>query len=153
MLWVKSRTSAHGHVLVDSLRGNTQTLIPNSTDAEYGSSMDTIDAFSSDGFTVGADGGTNSNGASFVAWNWDMGGSNATNTNGSITSTVRANTTYGQSIVSYSGNGTNNATVGHGLSSAPELVIIKRRDAATNWNVGADAIGWANHLYLNELIN
>ena len=54
-----------------------------------------------------------------------MGGSNASNTNGSITSTVRANPTYGQSIVTWTGNATASASVGTGLSSAAELIIIK----------------------------
>jgi hypothetical protein len=63
-----------------------------------------------------------------------MGGSNASNTDGSITSTVRANPTYGQSIVSYTGTGSA-TTVGHGLSSAPEMVVVKSRDATENWVV------------------
>jgi len=54
------------------------------------------------------------------------------NTNGDITSNVKANPTYGQSIVSYTGTGAN-ATVGHGLSSAPEMIITKNRDSAIDW--------------------
>ena len=96
-------------------------------------------AFKPDGFTLDQTGGWNegnANGDSYVAWNWDMGGSNASNTNGSITSTVRANPTYGQSIVSYTGNGSANQTVGHGLSAIPELVIIKAREYASgSWTV------------------
>ena len=65
-------------------------------------------SFNTDGFTVGADGNYtafNQNGSDIVAWSWDMGGTTASNTNGSITSSVRANTAYGQSIVSYTGTG------------------------------------------------
>jgi len=57
------------------------------------------------------------------------------NTNGSITSDVAANPTYGQSIVSYTGNGAGSATVGHGLSAAPEMIFIKGRSAASGWRV------------------
>ena len=146
--WIKKRDAAGSHAIFDSVRGATKYLSSNQTAVES-TQATTHKSWSADGFTVGSDGASNSSSNNYVAWNWDMGGSNASNTNGSITSTVRANTTYGQSIVSYDGNGTNNATVGHGLSSAPELAIIKRTDATSNWNVGANAIGWANHLYLN----
>ena len=102
--------------------------------AEY--TGNSVTSFETDGFTVGT-GNSNNDGGTYVAWNWDMGGSNASNTDGTITSTVRANPTYGQSIVSYTGNGTNGATIGHGLSSAPEMVIIKNREntSGTNWAV------------------
>jgi hypothetical protein len=62
----------------------------------------------------------------YVAWNWKA--SNATavsNTEGTITSQVSANTTAGFSIVSWTGNGTAGATVGHGLGVAPKMVIVK----------------------------
>ena len=76
------------------------------------------------------------------------------NTDGSIDSRVKANTTYGQSIVSYTGNSSTNQTVGHGLSSTPDIVIIKNRDdASAYWSVinprrvsAADP----NILYLND---
>ena len=55
----------------------------------------------------------------------------STNTSGTITSTVQANQ-GGFSIVTYTGTGTN-ATVGHGLSQAPEYMIIKNRDSTDNW--------------------
>ena len=76
--------------------------------------------------------GTNGSGTTYVAWNWDMGGSNATNTNGDMQSTVRANPTYGQSIVSWTGNNSGNQTVGHGLPSAPEMIILKERGVNGN---------------------
>jgi hypothetical protein len=55
----------------------------------------------------------------------------SSNSDGSITSTVSANTTAGFSIVSYTGNGTGGATFGHGLGSAPKIVIIKSRSLGT----------------------
>jgi len=75
------------------------------------------------------------------------------NTNGSITSRVKSNPTYGQSIVSYTGTGSS-GYVGHGLSSAPEMIIVKDRDSAYRWNVGHDdidtATAWNSYLQLNE---
>jgi hypothetical protein len=61
-----------------------------------------------------------------VAWNWLASNTTASNTDGSITSTVSANTTSGFSIVSYTGTGAN-ATVGHGLGVAPKMIIVKNR--------------------------
>ena len=54
-----------------------------------------------------------------LAWCWKAGGTAVSNTDGSITSSVSANAAYGFSIVSYTGNGTDNATVGHGLNKVP----------------------------------
>jgi hypothetical protein len=78
----------------------------------------------------------NNTSTTFVAWNWLANGTGVSNTQGSIASTVSANTTSGFSIVSYTGNETDGATVGHGLSSAPQMVITKNRvDAGTQWPV------------------
>jgi hypothetical protein len=73
-----------------------------------------LTTFDTDGFTVGSDGGVNASGTTYASWNWLAGGTAVSNTAGSITSTVSANTTSGFSIVSYTGTGAN-ATVGHGL--------------------------------------
>ena len=95
-------------------------------------------AFISDGFTVGTDGDVNGNTKTYVAWNWKAGGTAASNTDGTITSSVSANPTAGFSIVSYTGTGTaGTKTIGHGLSQTPELVIVKDRDAANAWIVGS----------------
>jgi hypothetical protein len=59
----------------------------------------------------------------------------ASNFDGSIQSTVRANQTAGFSIVSYTGNNTNGATVGHGLNATPSWIIIKNRSTTYNWIV------------------
>ena len=59
----------------------------------------------------------------------------ASNFDGSIQATVKANPTAGFSIVTYTGNGTDNATFGHGLNAAPQVIIVKRRDSADDWFV------------------
>ena len=58
----------------------------------------------------------------------------SSNSDGTITSTVQADTTAGFSIVQYSGTGSN-ATVGHGLGVAPDAVIIKCTNDSQNWRV------------------
>ncbi len=59
---------------------------------------------------------------------------------GSIQSNISPNTTSGFSVCTYTGNGTSGATFGHGLNSAPEMVIIKQRNSTGNWRVGATPI-------------
>ena len=128
--WIKERSSTSDHSLHDSVRGSTKILKSSTTAAEI-TRTESVTAFNNDGFTVDANNGVNESGQTYVAWNWDMGGSNATNTAGSIQSTVRANATYGQSIVSYTGNSSGSQSVGHGLSSAPEMVFVKSRDSSS----------------------
>ena len=67
----------------------------------------------------------------------------ASNTDGTINTTATsANTTAGFSISTFTGNGTPGATIGHGLSQAPELVIIKGRNTTNEWPT--KPIGWGD---------
>jgi hypothetical protein len=129
-IWLKNRTdAATNHGLWDAIRGNTLRLVSNLTDAETSTTAFT---FASDGFDLtGA--GYNTSAKSFISWNWNAGGSNATNTSGTITSTVRANTTSGFSIVQWTGSGAN-GTVGHGLGVAPQFMFMKNKtNSGTGW--------------------
>jgi len=93
-------------------------------------------SFDNDGFTTGTPsqyGSLGSNTNTIVTWAWRGGGSASSNSSGSITSSVSANTEAGFSIVSYTGNATAGATVGHGLSSTPEMYIVKSRSLTTGW--------------------
>ena len=69
-------------------------------------------------------------------------------TDGSITSTVSANTTAGFSIVSWTGTGSN-ATVGHGLSAVPKMIITKKRSSADNWYTYHASLGATKVVYLD----
>ena len=123
--WIKNRPrSGYNHFLFDSVRGATKVLRSNVTNTE-GTESTALTTWLSNGFSLGANNEVNHASDSHVAWNWKANGSGSSNTNGSITSTVSANTDAGFSIVSYTGNATSGATVGHGLSSAPEMVIVK----------------------------
>ena len=127
--------------------GVTNRLLSNSTAAEVTESG--VTAFNSDGFTLGSDQGLNFASDTYVAWNWKANGAGSSNTAGSITSTVSANTTSGFSIVTYNGTGAN-ATVGHGLGVAPSMIIVKcRSNASTNWTVYHTSLGNTGYIYLN----
>ena len=130
-VWIKRRNSARNHAVLDSVRGGSKQLKSNSSDAE-GTDAQLITSFDSDGFSLGTSSDCNSSSDTFVGWCWKASGSTASNTDGSITSTVSASTTAGFSIVSYTGTGAN-ATVGHGLGAAPQVFIIKNRSASGEW--------------------
>jgi len=139
-VWLKGRDNANHHFAVDSVRGANKGVYPDLANTEN-TSTNFLKSFASDGFQIGPDGVVNGNGNTYVAWNWKAGGSASSNSNGSITSTVSANTTAGFSIVSYTGTGSN-ATVGHGLgSSVPKMIIVKDRSASKNWTVYHIGVG------------
>jgi len=139
-VWIKNRNTTNWHILSDSVRGGNRVIYTNRTDVERSDQTWYLQTFDSDGFTVGIAGDTNGNGNSLVSWNWLAGGSASSNSNGSITSSVSANTTAGFSIVSYTGTGSN-ATVGHGLGAVPKMVISKGRSNTGTWSVYHDGIG------------
>jgi hypothetical protein len=135
-VWIKNRDAADNHMLYDAVRGATKDLHSNTTDAEA-TDTEGLSTFDTDGFTVGSNVAVNTNTENYVAWQWAADGtSGSSNTDGSITSTVSADTTSGFSIVQYTGNGTATQTVGHGLGVTPGMVIIKKTSASgNNWQV------------------
>jgi hypothetical protein len=130
-VWIKSRNDTYNPQVYDVLRGTNNRLVPASTNAEF-ADTDALTSFNSDGFTSGAEAGMNASAITYVAWNWKANGSGSTNTAGSITSTVSANTTSGFSVVTYTGNATSNQTFGHGLGAKVDFAIIKSRSAVSS---------------------
>jgi len=134
LVWIQNYSSQNQTPrLMDSTRGVGKDLQPSYSSAE-GSESDGLTAFGTDGFSIGTrTGGYNTSTATYVAWCWRAnGGTTSTNTSGTITSTVQANTAGGFSIISFTGTGTN-GTIGHGLTAAPEYMIFKNRDTTDNW--------------------
>jgi hypothetical protein len=148
LVWNKSRNTAVSHRLMDSVRGVSKSLIPDDTWEEQAG--EGVSSFDTDGFSFSANfgGDTNVTGQTYVAWNWLANGAGVANTDGTISSTVSANTTSGFSIVSYTSNGSASQTVGHGLGVAPNVIISKNRTdgGATygNWVVYHSSLATAN---------
>jgi len=158
LVWVKNRGSAVGHILVDAVRGANNVLRSNETTAEAGTGTygNTITGFNSNGFSLGNDAvipnGVNGSANTYVAWQWNGGGSTVTNTSGTISAQVRANPTAGFSVVTYTGTGSA-ATVGHGLGVAPSMIIVKNRNTASYgwfvWHTAFGAAGNTDYINLN----
>ena len=140
LLWLKNRSSVSSQCIFDSLRlassESTVMLRTNNANTEE-DKVDRFGGFETDGFTVdGNDADTNADGDSFVAWQWKANGSGSSNTTGSINTTATsANTTSGFSIITYTGNDTAGATIGHGLGAVPHFIMIKCRSASQSWPV------------------
>jgi hypothetical protein len=153
-VWSKSRSIVENHNLYDAVRGGTQGLRSNSDAAETSSNIyGYVSTFNSDGVTY-ISGGTNNDlnngsGVTFVNWNWLGANTTASNTSGSITSTVSANTTAGFSVVTYTGTGSA-ATVGHGLGVAPSMIFLKVRSATDAWIVYSKSLGNTKIMVLNS---
>jgi hypothetical protein len=144
---MKGRDFAPYHIAVDSLRGPNKMLWPSEDLNEYtvaadGSNAATfIQQLNSDGFSVGTNSYVNNTGNEYVAWCWKAGNGTVENGDGTIASTVSVNQDAGFSIVHYNGSGAA-ATVGHGLSKIPDLVITKNREAdSTPW------VTWHKDMY------
>lgn len=141
-VWIKNRDAADEHMLYDAVRGATKDL---NSDGSGKEATDTegLSTFDSDGFTVGSNVAVNTNAESYVAWCMKAGGSGSSNTDGSITSTVSVAAHGGFSIGTFTGNATDNATVGHGLTiGAPNMLILKNTTTdGWSWRVYHDGIG------------
>ena len=147
LVWLKPRSVADNHRLMNSVSGAGFYLMSNATNGESASGT-RFTSFDTDGFTLGdADEGWNQSGQTYASWNWLGGGTAVSNTDGTITSSVSANTTNGFSVVSFTGTGAN-ATVGHGLGVAPKWIIVKSR-GVENWRVYSSYLGATKAMALN----
>ena len=150
LVWIKNRTGANSHILVDSIRGVGKGISSEAATGEYSIPTD-FQSFNSNGFTVGY-GGTNITNASannYVAWCWRAATTTVVNTTGTITTNVRANQTSRFSIVRYTGNNGSSQTIGHGLNAIPDMIIVKNLDSTNaNWVVYHKSLGSSSNLLL-----
>ena len=145
LVWVKNRSNAYSHYLLDSVRGvgtssDGKQLRSDSNSGNITATANGyISGLSNTGFTLTAGSGDferlNANGMTYCAWTWKGNGAGSSNSDGDITSTVSADTTAGFSIVKFTANGTNNGTIGHGLGAAPKIIFYKRTDGTGDWYV------------------
>ena len=151
MVWIKKRSGDENHFLFDAVRGVTKYIFPNANNLES-TDGNSLNAFGTDGFTVGSVDGVNENSQTFVSWNWKANGQGSSNTDGSINTTYTSvNTTSGCSVVKYNANATAGATVGHGLGVIPKMIIVKELTGSVNdWTVYHASVGNTTRGILNE---
>ena len=144
LMWEKKRNGTSIHSWLDQVRGNGKQLQSESTGAETTTSQ--YASIDSDGFTVNnsADYGTSSN---LVSWHWKANGAGSSNSDGSTTATVSANTTAGFSIVSWTGTGSA-TTLGHGLGTTPQVILVKNRSEVYGWQMYHPGLG-GNNKYIS----
>ena len=149
-IWIKQRNGTFWHQMFDTVRGVNRRLYTNRTDGENLNDP-TLTAFNSDGFTLGDDdGGINGGSNTYVAWCWEAGSSTVTNTNGSISSSVRASTTAGFSIATWTSNGSGSpSSFGHGLGVKPDFLIIKSRGGSGNWQCWSSTFSNATNNFIS----
>ena len=137
-VWTKVTNATGQYSIFDSVRGATKRM--GNGASGFGQGAETtvaasLQSFDENGFTFGAEAGNNG-GENYTAWCWKAGGTAVSNSDGTITSSVSVNKDAGFSIATYTGNATSGATVGHGLGTVPQMVILKRRDSGgSNWYV------------------
>jgi len=153
IIWIKGRNNSEQHYFYDSTRGSSKFLHTNLTSAEGTDSTTRLKSFNADGFTLGNDPAVNGNNNTYIAWCWKInGGTTSSNTDGTnIDSTVQVNADLGMSIVQYSTPSTfsSSNTVGHGLGSAPDMIILKATSTTEDWYVYHSAMGLNEFMRLN----
>lgn len=150
VVFIKNRDAVSDWVVTDLVRGTTQELKFNANSAEA-TAVNGLTSFDIDGFTVGNGGDYNTLNNNYIAYGLKGGSSTVANTNGTINSTVSVSDAANFAVVTYTGNGVNGATVGHGLSFKPDLIIVKSRSlAATDWVTYNSISGATKYIVLNS---
>jgi hypothetical protein len=153
LVWIKNRDNVEIHYLFDAVRGSGKILSSSYSSAEADLPVNTKPTIASDGFTLTSNGSNdelNFGTRTYVSWNWKAGGTASSNTSGSITSTVSANTTSGFSIVNWTNSTSSVQTIGHGLGAVPKMIIMKVTGATGSWNTYHNSIGNTHGLFLNS---
>jgi len=153
--WMKRRDATGDQLFFDVVRGNGKQLKSAGSTNSPGTSAESTQSnkqktFTADGFTLGTDATVNTNNGTYVAWNWLAGGSASSNSDGTITSSISANPEAGFSIVSFTHDGTNASTIGHGLGKKPTAIIMKQRSASSNWRVFHSGLADGKNILLNS---
>ena len=150
-IWITGRNFSDYRQAFNTSSGVNKNLSLNQIVAEQ--SGTSVTAFNSDGWTMGSWNNINGSGRTYSGEVWRASDSSpVSNTAGTITSSVSANTTAGFSMVTWTGNGAAGATIGHGLGTAPSVVITKGRSYSQNWAVYHSALGPTKWLQLNSTV-
>jgi hypothetical protein len=132
LVWLKNRDDADNHHLYDTERGGTKRLASNTSSAESSSGANSNVTFNSTGLVVGSDSdgaGINRRGDAQVSWSFRKAPGWC-------------------DIVTWTGNGTAGRQIAHNLGSVPGMIIVKRTDASSSWNVFHRSLTGTHYLEL-----
>ena len=126
LVWIKNRSSAYTHVLVDTNRGTDKVLCSNNTNAEQTGDPGFVTQFNSDGFAIGDQARVNLSSSNFASW------------------TFRKQPKFFD-VVTYTGDGNYSTdtpapygrAIAHSLTSRPGFIVIKATSTTSDWYVGA----------------
>ena len=129
MVWIKNRTwGTNKHVINDTVRGHSNAIMADETDVNT-TQAGLLDAFNSNGFDVSTDNFVNGSSQNYASWSFR-----------------RASGFF--DVVTYTGNGSAR-TIAHSLGSIPGLIMIKKTNGSTDWNVYHRETGSGKKLILN----
>jgi|TARA_R100000656_G_scaffold121033_1_gene95696 hypothetical protein len=152
-VWIKLRSGATTYTsrIFDVVRGVTKTISSQNSGAESTEAA-SLSAFLSDGFTVVSSDEVNQSGGSYtyVGWNWKVNATSSTNSVGSVNVDLAVNTTAGISIGTYTGDGADGATFGHGLGVIPHVVLVKSTSDAHDWYMRHNNLTSDNNIMLDS---
>ena len=152
LTWIKDRDNTYSHGLRDSSRGRHKDIFSNLTQGEV-TNTDGVQKFLKGGIQIEDLTGLNASGSSIVSWNWvGNGGTEVANTDGSgatYASTIQANQTAGFSIVRFT-PGSSSGKVAHGLSQAPEWIMMKDLSRSVLWLVYHKSVGADKYLRMDN---
>jgi hypothetical protein len=137
-------------MVFDRLRGATNFLYYDTLGGQQ-TNAQSLQSFDANGFNLGTHGPVNASGDDYVFYCYKGNGSGVTNTDGSITSTVSANTDAGISIVTYTSNNTPNSSIGHGLGVTPKVIITRRVGVGSQWGFFGPILGVDKYMYLDVI--
>ena len=148
-IWFSQRSGGDHPQIYDTIRGGTSRQYTTGI-AGWGANTDAV-TFNSDGFTVGADGAQQINAAGRLMeyYAFRAGGAAAANNDGTVQTMVSANTDAGFSMVNWTATGSGSTTTrGHGLSQAPEIIILAAEGSSNMWT-SIDGITGNSGEYIN----
>jgi len=156
--WIKNRDATDSHMLFDSVRGIQKDIHSNTTDIQVTDNPNTLTRFLQAGAELSNDVQVNTDGESYVAWNWAAGGAPTTDnisnsgspgqtpTNGSVfrdgaasttafgsaniyPTRASINTTAGISIIAFESNDAGaGTTVAHGLDTVGAPSVVMQHN-------------------------
>ena len=136
-VWIKNRSAAESHTLVNTSVGANNFLKSNATSANN-TNTEFVKSFTSDGYTLGSADEVNNGSNNIVGWNWKAGTTSGIATNGATVTTPSSysfNQTSRFSILQYTGTGNTNNKLAHGLGVKPDFIIFKKTSGDINWGI------------------